>query len=165
MSHTIKISNTVNNLQLIGDGTHPNALKDSLSAVWIGDKCTAIGPSCFMNCKNLLSVYMPQSCKDIGDYAFYGCENLKYVTCIDDNDSYMTYNIGAHAFEKCNSLDSVCLTIYGANRDTKIEEYAFANCKGLKKATWRKSGYSSPYMFYGCDSLTSLNFEDTVYVS
>ncbi len=159
--HTIKISNNITNLQVIGNSEYQNALQENLVSVEIGSNCTTIGPSCFINCKNLEYVKLPKTCKYIGDYAFYGCENLKYITCLDKNDCYEIFSYGNHAFDGCNSLYDISYKLSSAvSRDATTGEYCFANCKNLRSFTQEGWSYLGSHMFANCESLTSINLKN-----
>lgn len=163
IKHTIRISNNITKLQVIGDSEYDNALQSTLISVELGDNCKELGPSCFINCKNLEYVKMPKTCRVIGEYAFYGCENLKYVTCIDKNDCYPVFEYGAHAFDGCNSLTEVNYMLSydkntnEASRDVTIGPYCFANCNSLTSVTQKNWSFMGSHMFAGCEKLTQIN--------
>lgn len=153
--HQIKISQNVSAWTMIGDNENSNSLKDSLVAVQIGDQCTEIGPSCFMNCRNLLSVFLPETCRKFGDYAFYGCSSLEYVTCLRPN-AYRVNFMGNHAFDGCASLKEIYLDLSSQYYGVGLGTHCFANCTGLKKFEQYNSSWLGAYMFSGCTNLEEI---------
>ena len=152
IKHTIRISNNITKLQVIGDSEYDNALQSTLISVELGDNCKELGPSCFINCKNLEYVKMPKTCRVIGEYAFYGCENLKYVTCIDKNDCYPVFEYGAHAFDGCTNLSN--LIIWGS---PNIGEYAFTGCTSITSVSIDSDTKEiGAHAFDGCSNLESV---------
>ena len=114
-----------------------------------------VGELAFVFCRELESVTIPNSVTSIGEDAFYGCSRLKSVTIPDSVTS-----IGKRAFNNCSELKLILVAagnknyksvnglllskdgktlIQGVNGDvtipssvTRIEDYAFDWCEGLK---------------------------------
>ena len=150
----------------------PSAFKNStvLRSITIPDGVTKIEFNAFSGCTNLESVSIPDSVTSIGSGAFSGCLSLKSITipdgvteieastfsgCFALTDvkiSYRVTSIGSGAFGSCN-FESITLPEDLAS----IGDYAFENCKRLKKiiipqdVTEIKKG-----TFNGCTSLADV---------
>lgn len=159
---TIRISDNVTNLRVIGKGEYPNAIQSSLVSVDIGSRCETIGPSCFYECNNLRSVHTSISCTGIGDHAFHGCKSLGDINIIGE-ENHSLHNIGNNSFEGCDSLEKVNINFAGSGdgRSNEVGEYIFKDCKGLKEASFVKWPYLAGHMFTGCDNLTSINITNS----
>lgn len=95
---------------------------------------TSIGEGAFMYCANLESVSFSETIESIPSYAFYNCQNLKYVYCIEQDESsensesnVMLKTIGDRAFAYCLKLTNIA----GIETVESIGEYAFDNCSQL----------------------------------
>ena len=109
----------------------------SLTSVEIGDSVTSIGFYAFGDCSSLTSVVIPNSVTSIGATAFYGCDNLQYNE--KDNLKYL------------GNSNNPCLYLAGVISTEITEANIDANCR-----------FIGTYVFYGCDSLTSVEIPDSV---
>jgi len=97
-----------------------------------------LGPGAFMNCPNLTEVEFEKtlnpathkyaSVSRIPTAAFYKCRNLKKINLHFVND------IGANAFEYCQSLEALSIgdSIANAPHPMFIRDYAFGDCINLE---------------------------------
>ena len=134
--------------------------RSALTNVTIGSNVSAIGISCFVDCKNLTDVTTYDKLKVIDDYAFKDCTNLRHVSFLDKSNKNAVYAIGDSAFAN-TGLEDVTITLSGTSTNTYIMPYAFANCTKLKSMTNVRSNYLANYEFANCTSLTSINLPDS----
>ncbi len=114
---------------------------------WIGDYA-------FQECTALKAVSF-SSVRDIGDYAFSGDIKLTDVTL---HEGLIT--LGNSAFRSCTSLQAISIpsTVDGIGADT-VNGAVFRDCSNLETVTiaeGSKDAFISPYSFYGCSSLKSI---------
>ena len=103
--------------------------------------------------KKETSFTIPDNVTSIGQHAFATCDNLISITIPDS-----VTIIGEGAFE-CSSLKSVTM----GSSVTNIESWAFIECRSLTSIIIPDSvEWIGHYAFYGCDELTTINFEGTV---
>ena len=168
----------------IGDKAFENCT-DLLSVIIEHDTTLEIGAYTFAGCANFEKVTSQATIKSIGDYAFAG---LKSFNSWNSSAGVLQFNfknnatIGAHAFEGCTSL--VQLITNSDLNGLVVGEYAFANCTGLSSinsfmateacahsfedciniinSTPRTLTKIEDYAFAGCDSLRSVECDDTV---
>ncbi|MDE6245627.1 MAG: leucine-rich repeat protein [Treponemataceae bacterium] len=141
----------IDGLKTIGAFAFANCTK--LSSVIIEDASDISIGNIFQNCKSLASLTL-KSVGSIGDRAFYLFKNLTAVS-IDVFGS-----IGSHAFGDCYKLSLATINA------KEIGSSAFEYCNSLTTVIIGKRvlkisnslGYRS---FFGCSSLTSVQFEDT----
>lgn len=153
---TIRISNNLSSICIIGDNNQPNALRDNMTELTLGSNITEIGPSCCINCSQLTALNAKNFHGNIKEYAFYNCSTLKDVSFLNEPGHYID-NFEKHCFDGCDALEEIYITLSSTNRETAIEEYSFANCKNLKTVTWSNSSLLATNAFAGCTSLSKLN--------
>ncbi len=174
-THTVRISNTIKSLTLVGNkqGLNNNLKSQLVEVANIGSNVEELGPYCFAGCTKLLSVYIP------GNVRLYGENCMQSVT--GNIDSPVTrgdivFSIDKEAFAGTN-IESVCLALSGRNiidpadeengyQGCKSTEYAngpyigngaFKNCKQLKKVVIAEHPEIGVQMFQGCSMLSSVN--------
>ena len=98
----------------------------SIVSAEIGELCTSIGGSAFLNHRGLTSVTIGSNVTSIGSDAFGSCTGLTSVTIPDSVTS-----IGRNAFQQCTGLTSVTI---GSNV-TSIGDFTFSQCSGLTSIT------------------------------
>lgn len=101
---TIKDDGTAELIRYSGKETNVR-----IADIYGGYFLTSIGPSAFMNNRDVESVYIPSEVESIGDYSFFGCANLSKVEMPEDLKL-----IGNEAFTNCPSLKELKIP-YGAN--------------------------------------------------
>ncbi len=158
-----------------------------LTSVTIGNSVTRIGSSAFSGCTGLTRVTIGKGVTSIGESAFYGCYRLievynKSTLSITAGSSsygdiaYYAKNVYKNEGESKLTTDENGYVIYtdgdekilvayhGTNTElilpsdiTKINQYAFYNCKGLTSVTIGNGVTSiGNYAFYNCTGLTSV---------
>lgn len=142
----------------------------SLTSVSIPNGVTRIGADAFGGCVSLETVSFPESLEIIEDRAFANCANLSHINFPDGLKS-----IGPLAFSHCTGLNSVIIpgTVTDMGKSVNINTdgngYVFNGCTGLTSAGPLGGEYSiqygwtdklPAYAFFGCDSLTSVEFPD-----
>lgn len=104
------------------------------------------------NAGSELNVVFGNTVTTVSPYCFFAANHLKSVTL-----SPSTTTIGVHAFDK-SSLESITV-----EHATKVDEYAFKDCKNLNNLVLPESlieiGISA---FQGCSALESINIPKTV---
>ena len=120
-----------------------------LNSISIPASVTSIGFKAFYDCSSLTEIAIPGSVASIGGHAFVDCINL--TTIIIPKDSKLTSivsntfrgcrrlteiaipdsvkSVGVNAFEGCCDLTFITIP----KSVTKIENYAFRDCNGLKE--------------------------------
>jgi len=118
-----------------------------------GSKLSSIGESVFKGCKALTSIDIPQNVTDIGRSAFEECTALSNVNF---EDGSKLSSINEMVFWNCTALERIDIP----ENVTKIEYNAFKN-SGLMSVTIPKSVTDiGAAVFFGCTSLSNVNFED-----
>jgi hypothetical protein len=139
----------------------------------VSNTLTSIGSLTFAFCSDLeinVPEDLPSSLISIGDKAFYGCSKLNGNINIIMAKGY---TLGKGVFMKCSNLTGDIQNVFDQNFyidtdtnqpvETEITESQFSGYSGLK------GSLTIPYYitsignnaFYGCSSITSLEFEDT----
>ena len=128
------------------------------SKVSIMDGITRIGAFAFYKCSGLKgTLKIPYMVQSIGNYAFYGCSGLTSLTFdIDEIYGISLQVIGRFTFYGCSGFGGE-LNI--PETVEKINEYAFANCRGFTSLTFGQGGTSNLTnigngSFYGCSGFT-----------
>ncbi len=146
---------------------------NNLTSVTIGNSVTSIGGDAFRNCDNLTSVTIGNSVTSIGYRAFANCYNLtkvNYTGTIDDwvqirfaygySDNYCYSN---PLYYTKNLYINEILVTEAKEAATKINDYAFYNCKNLTSVTIGNSVASiGVEAFYNCENLTSATIGNSV---
>lgn len=106
---------------------------------------TALGNSCFANCKELESIIIPQKVKLLGKECFENCQSLESITFPNNIEK-----IGSYCFAYCTKLTSIDIP----TTITELEEGCFKNCNNLSSInipnTIKSIGESC---FSGCNKL------------
>lgn len=159
----LSIGNSVNN---IGYGAFSSC--KSLNSLVLPNSVIEIGESAFGGCNNLTNIGIPQSVTSIGYGAFVNCNKLNRVD-ITDLDAWCRINFGNQQANPCvyakklylNGEEIIDLVI--PNTVTKIGDYAFYNCNGLKSATISNSVIDiGSYAFYLCSGMNNLTLGKSV---
>lgn len=122
----------------------------SLTSINFPEKLTSICSQAFTGCIGLKSIEFPEALTSIEDNAFASCTSL---TSIDLPNSLTTLGMGA--FYNCTGLTSIKLP----ESLISIEYGAFAGCSGLTNLTIPAGVREIDDAFYGCENITSLNYE------
>ena len=142
---------------------------NSLKSVTIPDSVTLIGKDAFRYCTSLESVIIGNSVTAIGDCAFYNCTSLKEITIPNS-----VTTIGKDAFRYCSSLESVnylgtieewCSISFGGEYANPLyyADDLYLNGKLLTEVVIPNTLTTiKAYAFYGCTSLTSVNYLGTI---
>ena len=140
----------------------------SLTSVEISDSISSIGQYAFFDCTGLTSVEIPDSVTTIGLFAFDNCENIEEVYICDIetwlNIIFESYASNPLAFGGELYLNNELLTeLIIPNTITKINNYAFINCKGLSNIVFSNSVTSvGRQAFYGCTNLVSIVIQTSI---
>lgn len=132
-----------------------------LQNITIPNSVISIRESAFENCAALQEITIPESVETIENYAFKGCSALKYF-----------YGKFASSDNRALIIDKVLVVYAIGHTDTgynipseitKIEDYAFFQCKALKNITIPDSvtaiGASA---FRACSALTDITLPDHI---
>ena len=143
---------------------------DSLTTVTFeeGSNLESIGEHMFYNCDSLESITIPSSVTSIGEYAFRDCDSLTSVTF--EEGSQLT-SMGYGVFYECTSLTEVHISdiaswcsIDFSNEEANPLYYAkhlYLNGEEITDLVIPESVTSiGAYAFLGCDSLTTVTFEE-----
>jgi len=138
---------------------------------------TSIGQYAFANCKGLTNFVMPNSITTLGNYAFVGCVNLTTITLSENLTTIPQYafakaTIGGGIGGLRPSPGSTSTTYEAAGitsihipaKVTKIDNYAFDQCKDLKTITFAENGALTTlgnYVFRD-SGLTAITLPNTV---
>lgn len=136
-----------------GDGTGAFQGNTDITSVDLGSTLTAINDHAFKGCTNLESVTGGSSVNWIGAWAFES-SGLKYFTW-PEKMSYIEDGV----FFNCQNLITVALPKQGL---TRINQYAFQNCKSLQYLTLPASVTDFGYRWLdGTSSLTEVIYLGT----
>ena len=163
---TFEISEYVNS---IGDYAFEAT---DITGIVIPESVTDIGIGLFKDCKILTEVSLPSLGTSIPDETFYGCKSLSSYKILPQiteigasafegtgiteiNIPATVSNIGANAFNSCDSLTS--LTFEEHPSPITFGDYVFGNCIALKELTLPKqiTGLNNN-MFACCSKLTNI---------
>jgi len=130
-----------------------------LREVVLNEGLRKIGNFSFSNCSQLECINFPSTLVEINDYAFKDCSNLREVVF---NEGLQTIpglrKIGKLSFSYCNKLE--CINF--PSTLVEIKDYAFKNCRQLKKLVLNEGLHTIGYeSFYGC-GIENINFPSTV---
>jgi hypothetical protein len=137
-----------------------------LTNALIGNGVTSIGAGAFNDCSGLTSVTIPSSVISIGDSAFAFCFGLTNILVNAANRSYVS--AGGVLFNKTLTTliqypESLTGSYMIPNSVTKISDYAFVNCHGLKSVTIPNSVTSiGGEAFEGCVYLRTMTIPNSV---
>ena len=86
---------------------------DSITSVYFGGDCTAIGENAFEDCDNIYKINDDNVIENIGKNAFKNCKNLTNITLSKCK------NIGEDAFVNCECLEKVYILNEGCELDNE----------------------------------------------
>lgn len=149
-----------------------------LTDIKLSESVTYVGESAFEGCSNLNSVTLSENTETIGDCAFYECDslysiNLENVSQIgagdfaykiigDFTDSTLTFKDDTYAInDDFLSYNEYVKKINLPDSLTSIGVSAFEGCSALKTVTIPDSCGVQAMAFYGCSSLTDINYNET----
>ncbi|MDE6060288.1 MAG: leucine-rich repeat domain-containing protein, partial [Clostridia bacterium] len=122
---------------------------------------TTISDGVFSGNRNLESITIGKNVSLIGAGAFKDCEELKEVIFVEGEGGAATLEIGANAFDGCDSYSFTTLVLPA--RTTKVGAYAFANMEYLQNVTLNEGLEEiSDYMFYDYSKLSSIEIPASV---
>ena len=165
---SITIPNTVTT---IGDLAF--LMCSGLTSVTIPNSVTSIGLGAFSNCTGLTSVTIPNSVTSIGLGAFLNVKHIIYngtATGSPWEALSSQNNFVEDGFVYSDSTKTSLLAYIGTstnvtipNSVTSIENYSFANCRGLNSVTIGDSVISiGTYSFASCRDLNSVIISNSV---
>lgn len=124
-----------------------------LTTVTLPNSLESGGVQIFDHCYNLSSINIPAKFKKLPEKFLYYCSNLKNITIPET-----VTQIGYQAFSRTGLTE--------VNIPASVESIlgcAFEYCKSLNKITFNKGLKKiNAYTFRSCESLTSLEFPDTI---
>ncbi len=127
---------------------------NQLVSVSLPNTLDRIGDNAFENCVRLTSIDLPAGLRIIGGSAFIKCQRLSGKIVIPGG----IINIGANAFNGCNSLEDAVISRGTAS----IGEGTFSGCTSLKTVTLPK-GFTGVggSAFANCSALTDIYYGGT----
>ena len=172
---------------VISIGSHAFSSCENLASINIPNSVQKIGDHAFDLCDNLTAISIPSSVIEIGDGVFSSCRNLKKITSksalfsaqdsilMDNRNSRLLFyppwktnsiytipsfirTIGANAFERCDSLETVIIP----EGVSELGWGAFFWCGNLKNVVLPRSiqhiGWQA---FANCDNLENIYYAGT----
>ena len=134
----------------------------NLKGVVIPNTVTEIGYSAFYGCVALESINIPDTVTKIEYGAFYNCKALKDANiadlaawCAVDLDG--EYATPTHITGELKVNGNVITDLEIPNYVTKVSDYVFYGCKGLKSVKMSSVESIGECAFYGCDGLGEMN--------
>ena len=143
----------------------------NLRVVRLPNSVKRINMDAFKSCSSLKRIALPPALEVIEASAFWGCRSLDEITLPDtltvlDNEAFSNCTglkevrlsaslekIGAGAFQNCVNLKSIVIP----EGVKSLPMGVFAGCRNLSHVVLPKSvQYISPYAFYKCDMLHSV---------
>lgn len=145
--------------------------RDSITEISIPNSVTGICMDAFAGCSNLANITIPNSVIQVGQNAFrdnaYGDSARPKNIYIADIKQYLNIHFYARAWNKANLYfnEEMARDITIPDDVTKIGEYAFCCCTGLKNISIPDSvkeiGRSA---FWGCESMNNISIPNSVEV-
>lgn len=136
----------------------------ALTEITLPENCTEFGTSLsangyqFKGCDNLTKVVFSSKTVRLGAYMFDACENLTVITYTGDAGYSATKNYSSTGYMNLPStvryFGNYCFRNSGL-----ITAYIPAGVSGTSTAADSESGFGT-YMFYGCENLKTIVFED-----
>ncbi len=128
-----------------GDGLGASAFRDCvrLKNFVIPSGLSNIPSSAFYNCASLTTIFIPADVSSIGVSAFENCSNLTSVSFAED---VALLSLGARAFARCASLESIYLPFTYIQGRTSMGVNIFIDAVNLKKVLISCSDVSGEYV-------------------
>lgn len=136
---------------------------DYIEIVALQNNLTFIGEFAFNGCSNLTEIFLGKSVRNIRYCAFYNCVNLDKVYYNNYFENWFNlsfsneYSNPIYYSENLYVLDdygNYMSAIGGYVSVTKVNNYAFINCKTLEEVYFHNKVTVGIYAFSGCDNLT-----------
>lgn len=144
----------------------------NLKSITIAEGIKGVSVAAFRGCTALESVAFPSSCSSIRNDAFSGCASLKSISLSPSSGGSCEF--GKRCFKDCENLREID---FGSSQEQErrknisFNESSFENCASLVElnlknlslscgdAIW--DGNNIKGNFYGCTSLTTVDFENS----
>ena len=149
------------NLQIIGDYAFTDCV--SLFDLSFPDNLSYIGTGAFNNCKSIKALYIPENLTFIKPLAFAGCSGIESIKA--DRNNAVFVSCGNCLIDKTETAitfgcKNSIIPVDGSV--TMISPYAFYNCTGLKSINIPNIGNNTfsigENAFFGCDNLSDIRF-------
>ena len=140
----------------------------SIDQFVIPNSVTSIGSYAFRDCSSLTSVTIGDSVINIGKYAFEDCDSLTKVNYTGTIDKWVQIEFSGYyanplQYAKNLYINGELVTQANITTATKINSYAFRNCKSLTSVVIGNSVKSiSDAAFSGCYLLSNIVYKGSI---